>query len=131
MKLLTTDEVIALHDMEVPDAPVINWNNLDSAVSAIGQSFSGVDVHPTIHDKAAALLRGVAHAHGFQDGNKRAAVIATVVLYALNGWELNAPELEFMHLAIDALVEPLPIEKIASYLEQWATPLDDVGEVDQ
>jgi death-on-curing protein len=85
---MTVDEVIRIRDLEVPGTPLINRSNLESAVGTIAQGFDGVDMYPTIHTKAAALMRGVAAAHGFLDGNKRTALIATFTFYAINGWYL-------------------------------------------
>ncbi len=125
MLYLTVDEVTRIHDLEIPGAPLTNRATLESAVAAIAQGFDRVDMYPTIHTKAAVLMSGVAAAHGFLDGNKRTALIATFTFYAINGWYVDAPELDLMHVVIDAVVDSLPVVKIAGCLEQWAAPVPD------
>ena len=41
-------------------------------------TFDGVDLYPTVVEKAAVLLRGVIAANSFLDGNKRTAWIAVM-----------------------------------------------------
>lgn len=52
-----------------------------SSISTIYQSFGGVDLYPTLEDKASALLYFIAKNHSFIDGNKR--IGATTFLYFL------------------------------------------------
>lgn len=60
--------------------------NFDSVLSAIGRPYHGY--HRSIHEKAAALLEGVATCHGFADGNKRTALILTLLLIEESGYRL-------------------------------------------
>lgn len=53
-----------------------------SSVGQIYQSFDGLDLYPSIEDKAAMLLYLVVKNHSFVDGNKRIA--ASVFLYFLD-----------------------------------------------
>jgi death-on-curing protein len=122
---LTTDEVILIHDAE-SDAPLADRNLLDSAVMVVQQGFAEHEMYPTLHLKAAALLRGVASNHPFVDGNKRCALVATRVMYARNNYVLAAPNLDFMHLVIDVTVEHWDVPKIAERLEMWAVPFGDL-----
>ena len=52
-----------------------------SSISTIYQSFGGVDLYPTLEDKASALLYFIVKNHSFIDGNKR--IGATTFLYFL------------------------------------------------
>jgi len=122
---LTTQEVIEMHDSEIPEAPLSRRDLLDSAVMSPRQSAGGQDAYPTIHLKAAALMRGVAANHAFVDGNKRTALLATFAFYGLNGWLLEAPDAELIHLLVDIVVDHIEVPKIAEYLEQWASPIPD------
>lgn len=77
--------------MRVPDAIpyILNENAIRSAIARPYQGFGGVQAHPTLHEKAAALLSGVAKAHGFADGNKRTAVLITLVFIRASGYSLD------------------------------------------
>jgi death-on-curing protein len=61
----------------------------DSAVSRPHASFEGEEFYPSIGAKAATLLFGIARNHAFIDGNKRAAVLATLQFLNSNGHDLN------------------------------------------
>jgi death on curing protein len=56
--------------------------------SAVGQPYVtafGADAYPTLNDKAAVLLYGIARNHPFADGNKRTATVAALMLLTVNG----------------------------------------------
>lgn len=57
---------------------------LSSAVFEPQSSFGGIDLYETLHEKAAALLRGLAGNHAFADGNKRTAWSATQIFLVAN-----------------------------------------------
>ena len=58
-------------------------DSLKSSIGQIYQTFGGVDLYPSVEEKAAMLLYLVTKNHSFSDGNKRIA--ATLFLWFLNG----------------------------------------------
>ena len=84
-EFLNVDQVIELHDIAAGPAPVLDMDTLTSAVMRPRAGFGQHDAHPGLFDKAAALLHGLASTQCFEDGNKRAAWISTVVFLELNG----------------------------------------------
>ena len=52
---------------------VTNRGQLESVLARPMHSFGGQMAYPTLIERAAALLHGVAKAHAFFDGNKRTA----------------------------------------------------------
>ena len=54
----------------------------------------GEDVHPTLDEKAAALLLAVMRNHALADGNKRLAWLVTAVFLELNGVDLVVDDVE-------------------------------------
>lgn len=72
-RYLTVEQVIRIHDSILP-CPVINLSGLESAVSKPQASYGQFELYPTLLDKAAALLLGLARNHGFADANKRTAI---------------------------------------------------------
>ena len=81
-------DVLEAHDLAL-DAfgGLAGVSNLDNILGAIGRPYHGY--HRRIERKAAALLHGLATAHGFNDGNKRSAWIVTETLIFNSGW--NSP----------------------------------------
>ena len=66
-------------------SPLFGNEKDDSFKSSIGQiyqTFDGVDLYPSVEEKAAMLLYLVTKNHSFSDGNKRIA--ATLFLWFMN-----------------------------------------------
>ena len=85
--ILTYEECRKIIDeMKFCDSSSLFGNEKDDSfkgsIGAIYQSFGGVDLYPTMEEKAANLLYFVTKNHSFSDGNKRIA--ATIFLYFLN-----------------------------------------------
>ncbi|WP_396208601.1 type II toxin-antitoxin system death-on-curing family toxin [Gemmatimonas sp.] len=72
---------------------------------------------------AAAYAFGIAKAHPFNDGNKRAAILSAVTFLVLNGQDLDADEEEVVQvvtaLAAGSLTEPA----LATWIHNRLIPL--------
>ena len=94
MRYLTLGEVVALHRAVIESTGgatgLRHLAALESAVAQPRATFDGVDLHPTVTGKAAALAYSLALNHTFVDGNKRVAHAAMEVFLTLNGLELHA-----------------------------------------
>lgn len=128
MIYLTVHDVIEIHDSECnPCLIAEKRSDLESAVMAVQQSAFGEDAYPTIREKAAALLRGVAAAHAFVKGNKRCATLSVIVFSNLNGYQFQADRGELFHLVLDVIEDHLPVEKIAGVLADWLVEIPDAS----
>jgi death on curing protein len=121
VEYLTVEDLLVVAE-EIVDAPVVrDVGLLDSAAHRPRASAFGEDAYPTIHDKAAALLEGVARDHALVDGNKRLAWAASVVFYDLNGVELEPPGVdEAVELVVAVAAGQLELPKLAERLAGWA-----------
>jgi death-on-curing protein len=81
---------------------------LDSALARAQQKFS-YDSDVSIFDLAAAYSFGIAKNHPFIDGNKRTAFTIGTLFLEINGFKLNATEVDatitFENLATDIINE--------------------------
>jgi len=77
-------------------------NSFKSSISTIYQTFGGVDLYPSIEEKAANLLYFIVKNHSFSDGNKRIA--AFIFLYFLEKNGLLFTENGNKRIADNALV---------------------------
>jgi len=91
---LTLDEVLSIHADPtrryggrpgVRDLPL-----LESALAMPKATFDGELLHGTVFEMAAAYLYHVARNHPFADGNKRTALMCSLVFLGLNGYRLEA-----------------------------------------
>jgi prophage maintenance system killer protein len=60
-------------------------NSFKSSVSTIYQTFNGIDLYPSVEEKAANLLYFVTKNHSFSDGNKRIAAFLFLYFMEKNG----------------------------------------------
>ncbi|MCY3859026.1 MAG: type II toxin-antitoxin system death-on-curing family toxin [Gammaproteobacteria bacterium] len=81
--------------------------------SAITTPFVGY--YPEIYDKAAALLRGIACNHGFNDGNKRTANFVTEFFIRKSGYRLNATDDEIKALTLSLVMHELSRRRAAEW----------------
>ncbi len=77
-------------------------NSFKSSISTIYQTFEGVDLYPSVEEKAANLLYFIVKNHSFSDGNKRIA--AFIFLYFLEKNGLLFSENGEKRIADNALV---------------------------
>jgi death-on-curing protein len=87
---VTLADVLAAHHEALSYGGRSGLVSLDAIQSAIGRPYSGY--HRAIHLKAAALLHAVIQNHGFVDGNKRSALIVTLLMIERSGYRLALDE---------------------------------------
>jgi len=94
MRYLSLSEVLELHHLVLEQsggaAGIRDMPALESALAQPRMTFGGVDLYPTIHEKAAALCFSLVMNHPFVDGNKRVGHAAMETFLVLNNWELDA-----------------------------------------
>lgn len=77
-------------------------DSFKSSISSIYQTFDGVDLYPSIEEKAANLLYFITKNHSFTDGNKRIAAFLFLYFLEKNGILFN--EYGVKRIADNALV---------------------------
>lgn len=94
MRYLSIAEIVSLHSAVIArsggGAGLRDRGALESAAAQPEMSFGGVDLYPTVADKAAALGHALIQNHPFVDGNKRVGHAAMEVFLVLNGYEIDA-----------------------------------------
>jgi death-on-curing protein len=120
MRHLTLGEVVELHGRLIVaggGAPGIrDLGLLESALAQSTATFAGVDLHPTLVDKAAALAFSLVANHPFVDGNKRIGHAAMEVFLVLNGYEIEASVDEQERLMLDVASGSVTREHLADWL---------------
>ncbi len=64
-------------------------NSFKSSIETIYQTFDGIDLYPSIEEKAANLLYFIVKNHSFSDGNKRIAAFIFLYFLEKNGLLFN------------------------------------------
>src|SRR6266511_1567931 len=126
MRYLTLGEVVELHRHVLQaggGAPGIrDLGALDSAVAQPKATFGGVDLYPTVIEKAAALCFSLVQGHPFVDGNKRVGHAAMETFLVLNGSEIDAPVDEQEHLVLNLATGRMTRSQLTDWLFQHVKP---------
>jgi death on curing protein len=112
------DLVNALHA-----GPVRDLGLLDSACHRPQAAFFGQEAYPTLAAKAAALMHSLACNHALVDGNKRLALLATVVFLRINGYNLDLTEAEAFDLTMSIAAGQLDADGIQPRLRLTPAPV--------
>ncbi|WP_224769466.1 type II toxin-antitoxin system death-on-curing family toxin [Nocardioides ochotonae] len=95
---------------------------LASAAARPATSIYGEEPYPDLSTKAAALLHSLVTSHPLVDGNKRLALVATRLFYALNDVSIVATEDEKVELILAVEDGTLrEVDKIGATLRRWET----------
>jgi death on curing protein len=93
---------------------------LDSACHRPQAGLFGQDAYPTLAGKAAALMHSLACNHALVDGNKRLALLATVVFLRINGYYLELTDEEAFDLTLSVAAGNLDADGIEKRLRMTA-----------
>ena len=96
---ITQADALGAHERALRSGGLPGVKNIDDLLSSIGRPYHGY--HRSIQKKAAALFEAVATGHGFNDANKRTAVILTDLLLVGSGYVLEALNNEDLNKAIE------------------------------
>jgi death-on-curing protein len=87
----------------------------------------GEDLHPTLHEKAAAHLFHLTKNHPFVDGNKRVGLAVCFTFLALNGVWVKATEDELVALVLGAVSGERSKADLAVFLRAASCPTSPGG----
>lgn len=99
VEYLTLEDVLGLVNA-LGAGPVRDLGLLDSACHRPQAGLLGQEAYPTLAGKAAALMHSLACNHALIDGNKRLALLATVVFLRVNGHRLDLTDDEAFDLTM-------------------------------
>lgn len=94
---------------------------IDVVVAQPQMKIFGKELYPTIWQKAAFIMQKITKKHLFADGNKRTALLATLVFLDKNGYILVMEDEEKKQLLLDVTMASDSKEKmieVANILEQ-------------
>ena len=118
---LTKQQVIMLHQEVIAQSggsPEIRDEGLlDSALNAPFQTFAGMELYPTIIDKAAHLGYSLIKNHAFVDENKRIGTHAMLVFLLLNGIDVAYKDEELTQLILGVAAGEISSEQLLAWLQ--------------
>lgn len=121
MIILTVEEIIEAHSRLIQKTGGLNGIRdralLESAVFNILSSFDGIEVYPSIEEKAARLMYSLVKNHSFLDGNKRIGVLAMLLTLNLN-YKLSYSQKELIELGLGTANGSLGYDKILAWIKE-------------
>lgn len=118
---LTKQQVIMLHQEVIAQSggsPEIRDEGLlDSALNAPFQTFAGMELYPTIIDKAAHLGYSLIKNHAFVDGNKRIGTHVMLAFLMLNGIDVDYEDEELIQLILGVAAGEISSEQLLAWLQ--------------
>jgi len=127
MRYLGLGEVVDLHRriLQVTGG-AMGLRDLGALESAIAQpqaTFGGVDLYPTLAEKAAALCFALVQGHPFVDGNKRVGHAAMETFLVLNGSEVEATVDDQERLILNLAAGRIERNQLVDWLRQHLKPI--------
>jgi death on curing protein len=126
MRYLALGEVVDLHrrllEATGGASGIRDFGALESAVAQPKATFGGVDLYPTLVEKAAALGFSLIQGHAFVDGNKRVGHAAMETFLILNGTEINAPVDDQERVILDLAAGRIGRSHLVDWLRQHVKP---------
>ena len=127
MRYLALGEVVDLHrrllEATGGASGIRDFGALESAIAQPKATFEGVDLYPTLVEKAAALGFSLVQGHAFVDGNKRVGHAAMETFLILNGSEIDAPVNDQERLILDLAAGRIGRGHLIDWLRQHVKPL--------
>jgi death-on-curing protein len=117
MRYLTVEEVLEVNAEVMGGRHVLRDRGLlESAVARPQASAFGADAYPDLVTKAAALLHSLVLNHPFVDGNKRTAVLATLVFLDLNGYAIRWQQHEALDFMLRLAQHQVEMDDVIAFL---------------
>ena len=121
MIYLTLEQLVELHALIIAETGGSNdlrdLGRLEAVVATQSQNVFGEELYLSLHEKAAALVRGIVADHPFLDGNKQTAMLSGITFLSINELKFKAIPGELEDFAVSITVDNLPVEQIASWLK--------------
>lgn len=121
MKALSIEHIVEIHVLVLKQTGggegLRDLGRLESVVASQSQEVFGEELYKSLHEKAAALCRGIIADHPFVDGNKRTAMLVATTFLYINGHVFTAKQGELEDFAVQIAVEHLDVPVIAAWLK--------------
>lgn len=120
MIILSLEQVLLMHKQLIEESggsdEVRDIGLLKSAINNPFQTFGGVELYPSIQEKAARLCFGIVKNHALVDGNKRLGTHVMLVFLRLNGYTLEYQDEEMINIILDLASGKITADQLMSWI---------------
>lgn len=100
-------------------------NSIQLISQSLNQEVFGVELYPTIFDKASYLWYALSNYHCFYNGNKRTALVTTYVYLRINGYYLKIDD-SFYDISLNIVESHIEKEKIKEIIQENTVEIDQI-----
>lgn len=122
MWLPALDHVLLLHKKLIEQTGgadgVRDLGLIESALQRAYAAFGGVEAHPGVIGKAAAVGCGLTQNHGFIDGNKRIGMASMLLILRRNGIALSYTQDELVQLGLSVAQRKMDVPQVREWIEK-------------
>ncbi len=119
--------IVAVHESQLAEhggaAGIRDAGLLASALARPRQLWNYGEPPPDMATLAAAYGFGIARNHPFVDGNKRSALVAMETFLNINGWELDASNVECVSEILSLAAGDVTEAELAAWLRSHLSPV--------
>jgi death-on-curing protein len=124
--MITKSMIIQLHELSINkyggSKGIRDIGLMESAIARPYQTFGGLDLYPSVFEKAAALAESIIINHPFVDGNKRTGYLAMLAILENEHTFLNASNDELYNLVIEISTGQIRFDQIVVWLKENSSP---------
>ena len=124
IRWLKEAEILAIHDQQLLNyggMPGLRDSGLLQSALASPRTAYGYGVTELAH-LAAKLAFGLISNHPFFDGNKRTALVASVVFLRLNRRTFNAPEAQMVTTLVNVAAGDMSEQELLDFYQKFTSP---------
>jgi death-on-curing protein len=126
VRYLTVGEVLEIYRRVMQQSGglvgIRDLGGLESAIAQPRMTFGGLELYPTLIEKAAALGFSLIQNHPFLDGNKRTGHASMEVFLVLNGHQIRASVEEQVEIILQVAEGMVSRERFAEWLDSHIEP---------
>ncbi len=93
---------------------------IDSALYGAYQTFGGVELYPTVEEKAARLGHSLISNHAFVDGNKRIGMLVMLVFLRINGIDVSTSDEEIFRIGISVASGEMDYDGLLLWIKSFS-----------
>ena len=116
------EKVLSLHSFMVAQTGgsdgVRDFGLLDSALETAYATFGGVELFPSMEEKAARIGAGLVSNHAFVDGNKRIGIFVMLIFLEVNGILLDATDEEIIDVGLRLADGKMYYEELLQWIKE-------------
>lgn len=124
-KFLSTKDIEKIHSDIIQNSEVkdsegfidITGARFESAVSSIFAGFYGIEMYPTVLEKAVRLCYNIINCHCFMNANKRTALMSMLSTLEINGIKLKYNQNEMYNAICKVGSGELSYEDLLEYIK--------------